>query len=248
MKQFTKHPKGAQSADECQKWIDYDMEHYGRISEQTMKDIKKAGFTVTKDQYGDYEVTASCGVKADASMTERYYGSSGRELYKYFGEDSEKEQAISELAAATCARRDMLSSRSFKHMMELRGYPDVTDEDYQTYLDYWDTHVDYSNKPNRRIEADTVKKGNKWVNRGDTGEEHGEFETKKEADAQRRAMYAGGYKGPVKGAKDKDEDKIYDQVNGYLAKVFRKYGLVPEEINEFGDITERMVQAILKNI
>lgn len=47
-----------------------------------------------------------------------------------------------------------------------------------------------------KIEADTVKKKNgKWTNRGDTGEEHGEFDTKKEADAQRRAMYATGYKG-----------------------------------------------------
>ena len=46
------------------------------------------------------------------------------------------------------------------------------------------------------INADTVKKKNgKWVNRGDTGEEHGEFSTKKEADAQRKAMYARGFKG-----------------------------------------------------
>ena len=46
------------------------------------------------------------------------------------------------------------------------------------------------------INADTVKKKNgKWVNRGDTGEEHGEFRTKKEADAQRKAMYARGFKG-----------------------------------------------------
>lgn len=46
------------------------------------------------------------------------------------------------------------------------------------------------------VKADTVKKKNgKWVNRGDTGEEHGEFSTKKEADAQRKAMYAKGFKG-----------------------------------------------------
>lgn len=46
------------------------------------------------------------------------------------------------------------------------------------------------------INADTVKKKNgKWVNRGDTGEEHGEFRTKKEADAQRKAMYAKGFQG-----------------------------------------------------
>lgn len=46
------------------------------------------------------------------------------------------------------------------------------------------------------VKADTVKKKNgKWVNRGDTGEEHGEFSTKKEADAQRKAMYAKGFRG-----------------------------------------------------
>ena len=49
-------------------------------------------------------------------------------------------------------------------------------------------------KSEKSIKADTVKKGNKWVNRGDTGEEHGEFTTKKEADAQRRAMFARGWK------------------------------------------------------
>ena len=41
------------------------------------------------------------------------------------------------------------------------------------------------------LEEDTVKQGNKWVNKGNTGETHGEFKTKKEADAQRRAMFAG---------------------------------------------------------
>ena len=49
---------------------------------------------------------------------------------------------------------------------------------------------------NEKLTEDTIKKSNgKWVNRGDDGEEHGEFKTKKEADAQRRAMYAQGFRG-----------------------------------------------------
>ena len=45
------------------------------------------------------------------------------------------------------------------------------------------------------IKEDTVKKKNgKWTNRGDDGKEHGEFNTKKEADKQRKAMFANGYK------------------------------------------------------
>lgn len=138
MKKFTKHPKTIKASqlskdtDKYQEWIDYDMKRYGKISNLTMKKIKDAGFTVTKDQYGDYEITA--GMVSDV----------------------------------------------------LHKAGDVVE--------------DITGCGRKSVKADTVKKGNKWVNRGDTGEEHGEFDTKKEADAQRRAMYAGGYKGPVKGS------------------------------------------------
>lgn len=44
------------------------------------------------------------------------------------------------------------------------------------------------------VTEDTVKRGNKWVNVGKSGKTHGEFRTKKQADAQRRAMFAQGYK------------------------------------------------------
>lgn len=43
---------------EYQKWVDFDMEKYGKISNLTMRKIKKAGFSVVKDQYGEYEVIA----------------------------------------------------------------------------------------------------------------------------------------------------------------------------------------------
>lgn len=44
------------------------------------------------------------------------------------------------------------------------------------------------------MKEDTVKKDGKWVNKGKEGT-HGEFKTKKAADAQRKAMFANGYKG-----------------------------------------------------
>lgn len=44
-----------------------------------------------------------------------------------------------------------------------------------------------------KLAEDTEKKANgKWVNKGKEGE-HGEFDTKSEADAQRRAMFANGF-------------------------------------------------------
>lgn len=58
-------------------------------------------------------------------------------------------------------------------------------------------HKDYLTKVKRNkdieytepLDEDTVKQGNKWVNKGNTGETHGEFKTKKEADKQRKAMF-----------------------------------------------------------
>lgn len=46
------------SIEDCQKWIDYDMKHYGKISDNTNDIIKKAGYQIIKDDHGDYEVTA----------------------------------------------------------------------------------------------------------------------------------------------------------------------------------------------
>ena len=42
------------------------------------------------------------------------------------------------------------------------------------------------------LNEDTVKQGDKWVNKGKEGT-HGKFKTKKAADAQRKAMFANGY-------------------------------------------------------
>lgn len=70
---------------------------------------------------------------------------------------------------------------------EIEDLSDYADSDYiGDERDY-----DYESK---KISEDTVKKSNgKWTNRGDDGKEHGEFKTKKEADKQRKAMYANGY-------------------------------------------------------
>lgn len=44
-----------------------------------------------------------------------------------------------------------------------------------------------------KLKEDTIKQGSYWVNKGKEGT-HGKFKTKKEADAQRRAMFSGGFK------------------------------------------------------
>lgn len=44
--------------DKYQKWVDYDMEKYHKISNKTNSEIRKAGLQIIKDKYGDYQVTA----------------------------------------------------------------------------------------------------------------------------------------------------------------------------------------------
>lgn len=71
----TNESLGADITD-FQRWVDYDMEHYKRISNKTMKAIKDAGLSVVKDQYGEYEVIAdakveSCGKKNRGAVKER---------------------------------------------------------------------------------------------------------------------------------------------------------------------------------
>lgn len=48
---------------EYQKWVDYDMKKYHRISDVTMRKIKEAGLSVVKDQYDNYEVIADRPIK-----------------------------------------------------------------------------------------------------------------------------------------------------------------------------------------
>lgn len=43
---------------EYQKWVDYDMKKYGKVSDVTQGKISKAGLELVKDDHGDYEVIA----------------------------------------------------------------------------------------------------------------------------------------------------------------------------------------------
>ena len=75
---------------------------------------------------------------------------------------------------------------------------------------------------------DTVKQNGKWVNKGKEGT-HGKFNTKKEANAQRKAMFARGYKGESLGEDVSAElhedlvpdDKLLDEVKNQFKG--RKY-------------------------
>ena len=95
---------------------------------------------------------------------------------------------------------DMLDKDDFTHKLYgaisgvVEEFKDkgLTHGDIASAFEFIDIHLDDEFDLDESLNEDTVKKGNKWVNKGDEGT-HGEFKTKKEADAQRKAMFANGY-------------------------------------------------------
>lgn len=87
------------------------------------------------------------------------------------------------------------------------------------------------------LDEDTIKKGNKWVNKGKDGE-HGEFKTKKEADAQRKAMFANGYH------EDYDDDFGFN--NPLTEEQEEEFGL---KVNwdDIDDDDEKLFKKVIKN-
>lgn len=86
------------------------------------------------------------------------------------------------------------------------------------------------------LNEDTVKKSNgKWTNRGKDGKEHGEFNSKKEADAQRKAMFSNGYKESIEVDEDVTVTAAEDNGN-YMTVVIngKRYEYTPKEDSEFG--------------
>ena len=82
-------------------------------------------------------------------------------------------------------------------------YEHSADIHYDPYQNYVGVVVD-----NKKVDEDTIKQGNQWVNKGKEGT-HGKFKTKKEADAQRKAMFAKGF-GEGLYRNDSEEDEYDD--------------------------------------
>lgn len=72
------------------------------------------------------------------------------------------------------------------------------------------------------LKEDTIKtKDGKWVNKGIEGA-HGKFKTKKQADAQRKAMFANGFKDSKKLQED-DEGQQYVVGDGETGSIYTSY-------------------------
>lgn len=78
-----------------QKWVDYDMKHYGKISDKTMGELHKAGLTTVKDNHGDWEVTVKGnGTPYRENKTSRSGKKVVNEKYYYIGTDLSERDAF----------------------------------------------------------------------------------------------------------------------------------------------------------
>ena len=94
-------------------------------------------------------------------------------------------------------------------------------------------HISNADLIEESATEDTVKQGNSWVNKGKEGT-HGKFRTKKAADAQRKAMFASGYK-----ANESDDKTInvYNpnvtvHNNGQIGKIKNRESFASEGLKE----------------
>lgn len=96
---------------------------------------------------------------------------------------------------------------------EYIGYEKINDNTYGFVFDTdeGETEIGFTTeelKPylNTPVTEGTIKQGNSWVNKGKEGT-HGKFRTKKAADAQRKAMFANGFKEAL----DEDDEEDVDE-------------------------------------
>lgn len=94
------------------------------------------------------------------------------------------------------------SVKIFDDFQVLDSYP------YIIRKDLIDKYPWVQKRLNKNLEEDTVKQGNYWVNKGKEGT-HGKFKTKKEAEAQRKAMFARGFK-ESKNLKEMNDRELED--------------------------------------
>lgn len=131
---ISKRPiKESCSINQCQKWVDYDMKKYKRISDDTMEKIKSSGYSVVKDQYGDYEVIAdrkdeSCEKRKSRKMKESIEDitiDTGDQEIQVSARDKEKEPTDDE----------MIAPLSDEEKIEMASEEEKPDEDIDVDFD-----------------------------------------------------------------------------------------------------------------
>ncbi len=120
--------------DKYQKWVDYDMKKYHKISDKTNNEIRKAGLQVVKDKYGDYQVIAG---KYDGSLKEN--------------ESKSIKESVKDVTITTDDSRTTMTS-------EDNGKVSVTTEPIETSDETDEIIAPVSEETEREIEINSIDK------------------------------------------------------------------------------------------
>lgn len=145
-----------------------DIDKYSKpIADELIRQLKKFGFYVGTQLHNEDYLNGSYNPKNKESISKRLQEEDAEET-QYIVGDGETGSIYNSYDDAKRAY-DHLKSHGFDAVME--PVEDIS------------------------LQEDTIKtKDDKWVNKGTEGT-HGKFRTKKQADAQRKAMFANGFKG-----------------------------------------------------
>ena len=127
-----------------------------------------------------------------------------------------------------------------------------TNQDGQNTNDDYEDQIDASSQMFDSLKREKLvqKSNGKWVNRGKSGKEHGEFDTKAEAEKQMKAMYAGGFKGESNNRVNRkrvrenfNETRKSNFADTLLGDLIHNqgYGMEDPKIIEFSDLINQKV-------
>lgn len=130
----------ALSIEDAQKWVDYDMERYGRISAKTNHLVKKAGFQIIKDDHGDYEVAAGKFEDLQEDVKEVEIKTDDQKL-KMTSDDDDKITITSEPLECECEDAEVIIPPTEELVDEVEGEEEkevgeeveVSDEDFDDF-------------------------------------------------------------------------------------------------------------------
>ena len=130
----------ALSIEDAQKWVDYDMERYGRISAKTNHLVKKAGFQIIRDDHGDYEVAAGKFEELQEDVKEVEIKTDDQKL-KMTSDDDDKITITSEPLECECEDAEVIIPPTEELVDEVEGEEEkevgeeveVSDEDFDNF-------------------------------------------------------------------------------------------------------------------
>lgn len=135
-------------------------------------------------------------VKSDGTIVDQYGNEWTREEFERLmkGEDPYSDGATQPFEEAEDSDKECNKCEDEK-MKRIKDKHEKLKKDFSDYKNKQSKELDKEElfEKDDELEEDTVKSGSGWTNKGKEGT-HGKFKTKKAADAQRKAMFANGYK------------------------------------------------------